>query len=127
MFSNTVKTEWLNDGRNQMLLEDVSFFDSEGKQWTAKAGLISDGASVPRWAWRVIGGPFSGKYRRPAIIHDQYYDYRNAARYPEMKGVIPEKREHVDQMFYEAMLVDGVAKWKAKIMLRAVRIGGPRF
>ena len=50
-----------------ILLEDVSF-TSKGKIWTAPAGSVIDGASIPRFFWRVIGSPFIGYYRRASVV-----------------------------------------------------------
>ena len=107
---NPVITEWLADGRLMRILNDVSFLDSSGKLWIAKSGTIINGASIPRFFWRVIGSPYVGKYRRSAVIHDAYYDSQD------------EPRKKVDQMFYECMIVDGVSKIKSFLMFKAVRI-----
>jgi hypothetical protein len=79
---------------------------------TVKPGLPTDGASIPRWAWRVIGGPFSGLYLGPALIHDALY----AAEAMD--------RKKQDEIFLHAMKHVGVSGWKANVMYRAVRIGG---
>ena len=36
-------------------------------------GFESDGASMPRFFWRLIGHPFSMDYLREAILHDYFY------------------------------------------------------
>lgn len=114
-FTNTVKTEWLPNGREMVLLEDVTYIDSKGKRWEAKAGDIIDGASIPRFFWRVIGSPFVGKYRRSSVIHDVYCKNKT------------EESVAVHAMFLEAMETDGVTKIKRKAMWSAVRCCGPRF
>ena len=37
-------------------------------------GLHTDGASIPRVFWRLIGSPLMGKYRRACIFHDAGYE-----------------------------------------------------
>lgn len=120
VFKGEVKTEWVNDGRQMKLLEDIVYTDSNNKVWIAHTGLIFDGASIPRFMWRVIGSPFVGKYRRAAIIHDQYYTYG-------LEGHPVESRKDTDKMFLEAMEELGVSWWKRKMMYRAVRWFGPKW
>ena len=113
VFTSTVKTEWIKgNGRAQLLLETVCFIDSEGKVWKAPKLSIVDGASIPRFFWRIIGSPFVGHYRRASVIHDVYCKTRS------------ETSEDVHKMFYEAMLVDKVPKLKALVMYYAVKFGG---
>ena len=114
-FSGNPKTEWLSDGRDMLLIEDLSFTDNRGRVWLAKNGSLLDGASIPRFFWRFLGGPFSGKYRRASILHDYAYITRQGSR------------KECDKMFKEAMLCDSVPRWKASLMYRAVRWFGPKW
>src|SRR5262245_9101617 len=65
-----VKTEWLEEGRKMRLLETFTYIDPKGAAWLAPEGSVVDGASIPRFAWSIIGGPFEGKYRNASVIHD---------------------------------------------------------
>jgi len=115
-FSGTPITIWVRNGRDMMLVEELSYVDQQGKVWTAKTNVPYDGASIPRFLWRAIGSPFTGHYRRAALLHDSYYaDHRG------------ETRKDVDKMFYQAMVEDGVARIKAQSMYYAVRWFGPRW
>lgn len=115
-FNNTVKVEWLDEEPRKMrLLEDITFKDSNGKYWIAQAGDIIDGASIPRFFWRVIGSPFVGLFRRASVIHDVYCVSQNRPA------------QEVHDCFKEMMLADGVPPWKASVMFQAVNIGGPRW
>ena len=107
-FTNTVKTEWLPGGRDMRLLEQVEFIDSKDLRWIALKGSIINGASIPRFFWRVIGSPFTGKYRDATVLHDVYC--QNHLR----------TCEEVHKMFLEAMLFSGVSKTKAHLMYDAV-------
>ncbi len=115
MFSNTVKTEWIQGKRDMRLLEPITYIDSSNIHWLAEEGRVIDGASIPRFFWRVCGAPLSGKYRRASVLHDVYC----------VKKTRPHKAVH--RMFYEAMLEDGVSKAKAKVMYKAVRLFGPKW
>ena len=114
MFDNPIKTEWV--GRRDMrLLGFVTFTDKTGQQWTARAGDVVDGASIPKFFWRFIGSPFIGKYRRPSVIHDVLC----------VRKDFPYKQVHA--LFYEMMLCEGVPTLKAKAMYYAVRFFGPKW
>ena len=115
MFNNTVKTEWIQGKRDMKLIEPVLFTDSKGVGWLAPTGSIIDGASIPRFFWRLIGAPLSGIYRRASVIHDVFCVTKTR----------PHKEVH--KMFYEAMIADNVPKLKAKSMYRAVRMFGPKW
>ena len=116
-FSGTPKTEWLEDGRLMRLLEDFSYYGPDGKTWTAKKGDKTDGASIPQAFWWLIGGPFEGRYRNAAIVHDS-----ECAADPHRNGW-----REVHRMFYNASRAGGVSETKAKIMFMAVYHCGPRW
>lgn len=114
-FSGSVKSEWNTDGRTMTLLEDFEYVDPRGRKWLAPKGHIVDGASIPRFAWTIIGGPFEGKYRDSSVIHDVGCDKRRAPW------------QVVHEVFYMGMLTSGVEEWRAKIMYAAVYHFGPRW
>lgn len=114
-FIGDVEARWLKDGRKMRLLKEVVFIDSKDREWKAPEGSVIDGASIPRELWSMMGSPFVGRYRRASVIHDVGCDERT------------QPHELVHYMFYEAMLCDGVAKSKAKLMYVAVRDLGPKW
>ena len=114
-FSGTVDAVWMADGRHMLLNKPITFVDSAGKSWPVPAGTETDGASIPQSFWWLIGGPFEGKYREAAVIHDFYCDTRRRSW------------QDVDLMFYDAMLSSGVDETKAKAMFFAVWAYGPRW
>jgi hypothetical protein len=117
-FKGRVVTEWLKDTGDDRLMrleEDFIFDDDNGIRWIATKGNITDGASIPRAFWSLMGGPLAGKYRRAAVIHDVYCKAQDR----------PHRAVH--KMFYEAMLADGVGKIKAKTMYWAVKTFGPKW
>jgi len=115
-FDNTVKVEWIEDDPRKMrLLETVRFTDSNGKAWIAQEQAIIDGASIPKFFWRVIGSPFIGYYRRASVIHDVYC-------FNQMRPA-----QEVHDCFLEMMIADGVPKIKAETMYFAVNTQGPRW
>jgi hypothetical protein len=86
-----------------------------GEKWTAPKGWVTDGASIPRAAWTVAGGPFEGKYRAASVIHDVGCDQRT------------ETWQDVHEVFFLGMMASGVEPWRAKIMYAAVYHFGPRW
>lgn len=114
-FIGSIQTEWLPDGRSMRLLKDLTFVDSTGVEWKAPRGSIVDGASIPKVAWSLVGGPFEGKYRNASVIHDVACDQRIRAW------------ESVHMAFYNAMLTSGVTPLRAKLMYSAVYHFGPRW
>ena len=77
---------------------------------TVPVGYTTDFASTPKVIQWLI--PPTGQYGKAAVIHDYLYS----------TGLY--SREKADEIFYEAMLVLGVPKWKAYSMFKAVRMFG---
>jgi hypothetical protein len=114
-FIGDVVAKWNDDGRTMTLVEPFAYLDPAGVRWDAPKGATVDGASIPRFAWSIIGGPFEGKYRTASVIHDV--------------ACVEKKRpwETVHLAFYTAMRASGVSAIKAKIMYAAVYHFGPRW
>jgi Protein of unknown function (DUF1353) len=114
-FSGNLELEPLADGRNMRVLQDFSYTDWQGHTLTAVKGFISDGATIPRSVWSLVGGPWDGRYRNAAVIHDvgcdsHKYTWRDT-----------------DRLFFEAMLDSGVTRSLALTMYWGVLVGGPRW
>jgi len=117
-------------------LEDLSMpgwfmltkpFDAieDGVLYRAPAGMLTDGASIPRFAWRIVGSPWTGRYLRAAIIHDAGYNGKLLSG--PVDGILEScemTRKEIDELFYRLMLARGVGKRRAWAMHRAVRAGG---
>jgi len=107
-YSGQVEARWENDGRHMTLLSELRYIDPDGIVWTAPAGSVVDGASIPRVLWSFMGGPFDGKYRNASVLHDVAYDQKTR----------PWKE--ADRMFYNAMRCSGVSPTEAKTMYYAL-------
>lgn len=114
-FTNRIKAEWLPGGRDMRLLEAVTFIDQKGKRWTAPKGAEFNGASIPLALASVVGCPYVGRYRRASVLHDYFCTVRTTPH------------DIVHQMFYDAMICDGVDTVKAKLMYQAVVSLGPKW
>ena len=111
-FSGDVKAEWLPDGVNMRLLEPLSYTDNSGRVWSAPAGFVTDGASIPEVFWSLIGSPFTGKYRTAAVLHDAAYRTLGVAK------------DDADRMLREASLDLGCPEWLADVIWQGVHLGG---
>jgi hypothetical protein len=78
--------------------------------WIVPKGFLSDGQSMPRVLWPILGHPLENESIRAACLHDRYY------KRPDGR-----LRDQIDRMFYEAMIADGVCVAEAKAKYRAVR------
>src|SRR4029450_9723629 len=61
-------TKWNPDGRTMTLLTELRYTDPNGNIWIAPIGSIVDGASIPRYLWSFMGGPFAGRYRNAVAL-----------------------------------------------------------
>jgi uncharacterized protein DUF1353 len=99
--------------REVKLLEDVTYTLPGGRQILIKKGFIFDGASIPRFFWRIIGHPLDHEFIRAVLLHDGLY----AAE------LLPQKED--DLAFLEFMqYYDDIGWLKRNAMHKAVRIGG---
>ena len=113
MFKTNLVVEFLRgEDADKIRLISHLIYVYEDTEIVAPAGFVSDGASIPRIFWRVIGPPFRGRYRDAAIIHDWLYSSGSFTRI------------ETDKIFMQAMKELGVSSWRRGAMYRAVRIGG---
>ena len=112
MFNGEITIKRVNVKRWE-LVGDVSY-QNEKLKVTAKSGLKTDGASIPRAFWGVIGSPLTGKYVKSAILHDALY----------ASEALP--RKQCDELFREMLKAEGVSMWRRNTMYWAVRAGGGR-
>ena len=96
--------------------EELSYTTDEGITHTVEIGFISDGGSIPKFAWSFIGSPFVGYYRKSVAVHDKLY----ATQRDDEGNKIT--REYADKVFLDAMRDEGVALWKRHTMYRAIRL-----
>lgn len=117
----TIRQIWDSDKKDRVRLEeDFIFVRSDGMVLTARAGLIFDGASIPRLFWGVSTNPFAQDVLPAAIIHDEYCAQGRM-------GTSPLHSNEVHQVFYESLRCIGVSWWRARARWAAVRYFGPHF
>lgn len=84
-------------------------------RYVVPAGFITDGASIPRFFWSLVGSPFTGKYVEVAILHDYLYS-----------GAIDISFKEANRIFYKGMRKADVNKVKAYLMYKAVSFFGKK-
>ena len=148
-FVGEVVTKWLRhdgDDRLMQLRENFTFVESRDYVWTAPAGFIFDGTTIPRALWSVFGDPFIGDYRRAAVIHDMLCTplcpqcralmidrgRKTAPRYKCGRHPLVRPRYRVSSdvaagTMLAAMRADGVSERRACVIERAVARWGPQF
>ncbi len=95
-----------------------------GTVLTAPAGTRTDGASIPRFFWRFIGPPMTGRYRQAAVIHDAAYT--GVLKWHINGALTPYDRKSADALFLKLMEALGVPWWRRKLMYTAVRCFGAK-
>jgi hypothetical protein len=78
-------------------------------------GFITDGGSIPRFLWRVIGHPFEGEYIARYVEHD--HDYQT--------GRIP--RKDADIKLRNGLEIDGMGWIKRNLVYCGVRMFGGQY
>lgn len=111
-FSSPIHTAWSPDGTTMVVLLEINYTDPRGRIWTVPEMFLTDGASIPRPLWALIGPPTTGRYRVPAVLHDAAY------------SCVGITKEDADRMFYEAMREAGVGFVLARLMWGAVKLFG---
>ena len=107
------------DGCSWELASTLSYRLKDGRVSTVRPPFVFDFASIPRPLWRIAPptGLKDNPYGMAALFHDWAYEH----------GMIagdPIDRIDADRLFLEIMLYVGVNRVLARIMYRAVRVGG---
>lgn len=91
--------------------------DTRAGRLTVRAGFLSDGASIPRWLWSLVGPRFDCKTFPCALAHDALY----AAELP-CPGAW--RRDVADAIFRDLLKEHGVSVVKREAYWAAVRLFG---
>ena len=112
-FLNLLVTRRLGDGDRQ--LTEPLVYRYSGQEITVPVGFVTDFATIPRYAWTLIGPP-GGKYAESAVVHDYLLQY-------PMLGERKLTRKDCDGIFLDAMKSQHIAWWRRKVMWASVRAG----
>jgi hypothetical protein len=92
-----------------------TFTDSKRVTWEVPKGYVSNGASIPRAYWSVVGPPLTSDYTIPMILHNYHATLRQRSS------------DDVNAMYYEALRAAGVGEQKAKVLYAAASQFGPHW
>lgn len=81
---------------------------------TVPMGFRTDGASIPRFLWRICGHPMEAPRLYLAIIHDWLYS----------GGVPSVSRAYADAVFRDGLLIFGISRFRAYVEWVALRVCG---
>lgn len=84
---------------------------------TVPCGFVSDGASVPRFFWRLLSPPLDPITLAPSIVHDWLYIHGAGMGFT---------RNECDIWYHEALFANGYPLWKCELTYAGIRIGGWR-
>lgn len=90
-------------------------FEVGGVTLGVPSGFKTDGASVPRFFWRLIGTPYEPDFIGPAVAHDFAYKTKKL------------KRSVADRMFRLLLARTGVSGARRWLMWLSVRLVGWMF
>jgi hypothetical protein len=93
-------------------LQDDFSYENDSIQVTVKSDFTTDGASIPKVFWSVVGNPLENDLLKPAIIHDGLYILMQL------------KRLECDKLLKEMLLFNGTSKAKVYFIYYAVRLLG---
>tara|TARA_R100000655_G_scaffold14219_2_gene31798 strand:- start:241 stop:744 length:504 start_codon:yes stop_codon:yes gene_type:complete len=96
------------------------------------SNFIFDGASIPRFFWRVVGFPLSPKFIVAALIHDVLFGKidNRVKIWEEGKLLKSDEAEHLfdqkncDIVFRGILYEEKNSGWKVRSMYRALRVAG---
>lgn len=116
MISNP-KIEVLKDAYGDKifkLLEALNLDIGDGAHVIVPDGYLSDGASVPRFFWRILSPEIDPITLAPSIGHDYLYEKKMMTR------------KETDQWYRKELIENGYPKWKATLTYWGVRLFGWR-
>lgn len=104
------------DGECWVLVEDFHVL-VDGMMFTVPAGFKTDGASIPRFLWRLCGHPLETRRFPIAVLHDWLYEVDQGLT-----------RQQVDEIYRDGLVSLGFSKFAANTEYYALRLfGGSRW
>ena len=103
------------DGDSWELLKPFIYIASDGSRTEVPAETLVNGASVPRFWWRVIGSPKSGRYVWASVPHDYLWEQAKLGQITFRQA---------NWVFWDAMVTLGETRWRAWAMWAAVTLNG---
>lgn len=98
--------------------QPVEWRDNSGVVCVVPVGFVSDGATLPRVAWWLLGGRLSLDWLSAALVHDYACVIRPAWAASSAFAV---------EVFYRGLRADGLSWWRARLAYHVVRVFGPQW
>lgn len=100
-----------------VLLNDVyylssNFKNNESYRVRINKGFNWDGATIPRFLWRIVGSQYNPEFLPASMIHDFFCTNKNF--------IIKDGVKISSLIFRDILVLYKVPKWKANIMMSAV-------
>lgn len=115
--------------RNARLMVDWRIGEVCGRRFIVPAGTRTDGASIPRFLWRVCGHPLQAPRVYAAVLHDWLYTRAappDARRIDGLSYPADLTRAQSDECYYRMLRHFGVAAWRAGMEYCALRLFGAK-
>lgn len=110
-FPKKLEAKFIGRGRWKLIRPFV-YNSKIGGKIEAPIDFVSDGASIPRIVWTIMGSPWSGRYASGSVIHDFLYYKQKLSR------------KKCDLIFLESMRALGVSWWKRIVIFGSLRMFG---
>jgi hypothetical protein len=109
---------------NAVLMEPWHIEHVGGFRFTVPAGVTSDGASIPRFLWRICGHPLEWPRVYAAMLHDWLYSGVDPVIFVD--GAVPSDltRKEADLCYYFLLRHFGISAWRAAVEYLALRLFG---
>ena len=116
-----------SNGRDDLLLSELRFVDSDGTLYKVPKGASTDGGSTPRLCWVIPGFEPTGKHWFDWILHDG--GYRDTLQvFANEKWVSAGlSRLQCDHLLDRALQMHGMGVIKRSIVYRVLRAEGWKF
>ena len=99
------------NGDTFVILEEYPFV-FQGQTYTVPVGYRSDGASVPRFFWRMLSPKIDSQTLDASVVHDYMYDKKIGTRL------------EADRYYLIGLLLHGYPAWKCILTYIGVRAIG---
>lgn len=115
VFEGEFRAELVDGAERMRLREPFTYYTPDGVLIALLPGYEWDGASIPRFFWRLVGHPFTSSYRRASLVHDWLCE-SHALAWQDAHAIL-----------YYACRLSGVGWWQARRIYAAVYWFGPTW
>ena len=112
--------------KDAVLMEEWHVDDVFGFRFVVPAGTRTDGASIPRFLWRLCGHPLQAPRVYAALLHDWLYGGISSVTLAEGAWPCELTRREADECYHALLRHFGVPAWVALVEYYALRLFGAR-